>query len=71
MPNKKIVQTWKVTDGTWPEGHDSEITFELKKSLKGTEIQFTHKDVPAERADEFKQGWNDYYWTPMKMMFGK
>lgn len=68
---KQIVQTWRAVDDTWPEDHDSEITFDLKKSPKGTEIQFAHKNVPADRAEEFKKGWIDFYWKPMKTFFSK
>ena len=71
VPNKKIVQTWRVTDGSWPEGHDSEITFELKKAAKGAEIHFTHRGVPEGRVAEFKEGWKDFYWRPVKKYFKK
>lgn len=71
IEGKKIVQTWRPVDSTWPEDHDSEIIFELKKSVKGTEISFTHKNVPVERVDEFKKGWIDFYWQPLKVYFGK
>lgn len=71
IEGKKIVQTWRAVDDTWPEDHDSEIIFELKKSAKGTEINFTHKNVPADRVAEFKKGWIDFYWNPMKEFWGK
>lgn len=71
VEGKKIVQTWRAVDDTWPENHDSVVCFEFKKSPKGTEIHFTHSDVPAERAEEFKKGWMDYYWKPMKEYFRK
>lgn len=71
VPGKKIVQTWRAVDGVWPEEHESEVTFDLKKHPKGTEISFTHKNVPASQVAEFTKGWKDFYWAPLKEYFGK
>jgi hypothetical protein len=30
-----------------------------------------HSKVPEEQADEYDQGWKDYYWTPLKEYFKK
>jgi activator of HSP90 ATPase len=65
IPGKKIVQTWRAVDGKWPEDHESTITFDLKPSGKGTELTFTHADVPENQVAEFKKGWKDFYWSPM------
>src|SRR5574337_1303023 len=66
VPNKKIVQTWRSVDGVWPEDHYSEVTFEMKKAGKGTELLFTHKNVPENQVAEFKSGWKEHYWEPLK-----
>lgn len=66
IPDEKIVQTWRA--GDWPEGHYSEITFELTKAKTGTRLIFTQTGVPAEFYDDIAQGWIDWYWTPMKKM---
>jgi activator of HSP90 ATPase len=71
VPGKKIVQTWRSVDGKWPEDHYSEITFDLKKSGKGTELTFTHKNVPENQVAEFKRGWHDHYWKPMREFLEK
>src|SRR5258708_3704825 len=46
IPGKKIVQTCASIDGIWPEGYYSEITFELKKHPKGTELNFLQEGIP-------------------------
>ncbi len=70
VPAKKIVQTWRAEEARWPEDHFSEITFELNAAPNGQcKINFTHKDLPADIADNFKQGWKDHYWKPMKKLF--
>jgi activator of HSP90 ATPase len=69
VPGKLIVQTWHASD--WPEGHYSETTYKFKKKGKGTEMEFTHKDVPAEFASDIAEGWKDFYWKPMKELLKK
>ncbi len=69
VKGKKIVQSWKAAESNWPKGHLSEVIFELKKKGIGTEIIFTHKDVPAEYAKSISDGWKDYYWNPLKEYF--
>ena len=69
VPDRKIVQTWRA--GDWPEGHYSTVTFSLKASDGGTLLTFTQKGVPEEQYNDISQGWKDYYWTPLKKMFGK
>ena len=69
-PGKRIVQTWRAVEDAWPEGHDSIIIFDLSPLGKNrTKLLFEHRDVPAELAANFKQGWIDFYWTPLKTMF--
>ena len=35
------------------------------------EITMHHSDVPAEQAEEYRQGWIDNYWKPLKEYFEK
>jgi activator of HSP90 ATPase len=69
VPDKKIVQSWRADD--WPEGHYSKATFALKAVAGGTELTFTQSEVPEEFYDDIAQGWQDYYWAPMKEMLEK
>jgi hypothetical protein len=34
-------------------------------------MTFTQTGVPAQFYEDIKQGWIDYYWTPMKEMLEK
>lgn len=57
---KRIVQEWITSE--WPEGYGPsrfELTFCKVKG--GTEITMVHSSIPAEQADEYKQGWIDNY----------
>lgn len=71
IPGKKIVQTWKAYDEGWPEKHYSTIEFVFKKTKEGTELQFTHSDIPVDVKADYEQGWKDYYWKPLKAMLEK
>ena len=64
VPGQRIVQSWRGSD--WPEGHFSRAIFSLKAIEGGTRLTFTQTGVPQENYDGIRQGWHDYYWTPMK-----
>jgi activator of HSP90 ATPase len=65
---KKIVQEWKTTE--WPKGYGpSKLELILKKVKNGTEITMIHSNVPEEQASELAEGWNQFYWTPLKDYF--
>ena len=63
---RKIVQSWRATEATWPDGHDSIVRFVLTPSRGGTRIQFNHSGVPSEHAGHLSQGWRDHYWAPLQ-----
>ena len=69
VPDRKIVQSWRGSD--WPEGHYSRATFSLKQVEGGTRLSFIQTGVPDEQYDSISQGWQDFYWKPMKDMLEK
>lgn len=68
-PDKKIVQSWRYSD--WPEGEYSKITFSLEEVEGKTKLTFSQTGVPDDKYEDVKQGWKDYYWTPMREMLEK
>jgi activator of HSP90 ATPase len=67
---KKIVHEWKTTE--WPAGYPASVVeLKLKPKGKQTELTMVHSKVPAEQAEEYAEGWRDYYWEPMKEHFRK
>jgi activator of HSP90 ATPase len=67
---KKIVQEWVTTE--WPEDYPpSRLELAFKKVKEGTEISMVHSDVPAEQAEDLKEGWSEFYWKPLKNYFRK
>ena len=69
-PGKRIVQEWVTSE--WPEDFPpSRLELTFKKVKGGTEISMVHSDVPAEQADELKEGWTEFYWKPLEDYFKK
>lgn len=63
-PGKKIVQLWHASD--WPDGVESTVTYELSEKDGVTTITLTQIGVPEEFVNDVAQGWQDYYWEPLK-----
>ncbi len=63
--DKVIVQSWRTTDFA-EKDPDSQIMFHFSKKGKGTRLIFVHSKVPDRLAEEFRQGWIDSYWVPLK-----
>ena len=70
VKGKRIVQEWSTTD--WPDKFPpSRLELTFKEAKGGTEISMIHSNVPAEQADDLAEGWNEFYWKPMKEYFTK
>lgn len=64
IPDKKIVQTWRASD--WPEGEESEVTFELHDKNGKCELVFIQSGIPNDYVEDISSGWKDNYWDLMK-----
>lgn len=68
-PGKLIVQEWKAQEENWPDYHYSTVQFKLQKLENGTHLTFIHKGIPEEYFESISNGWNEYYWEPLKTYF--
>ena len=69
-PFSKIVQAWRTTE--FPEdAPDSKLEVVFEKAAKGTKLSLIHSNIPKGQAADYKQGWIDYYFEPMKSHFAK
>ena len=67
---KRIVQEWSTSE--WPEGYTpSRLELTFRKVKDGTELTMVHSEVPAEQAEDYRQGWIDSYWDLLKAYFQK
>ncbi len=65
-----IVQTWQTSE--FPEDSpDSRIEILLEKDSAGTKISLSHTDIPDDQGENYKQGWDDFDFTPMRTYFSK
>ncbi len=65
--NKRILQAWHT--GEFPEGaEDSIVEIFLKEENGKTELTLKHINIP-EGQNSYKQGWEDFYFKPMKAYF--
>ena len=69
-PDQRIAQAWRTSE--FPdEAPDSLVEITLKETKDGTKITLTHSQIPAGQEDSYRQGWEDFYFKPMKTYFGK
>jgi activator of HSP90 ATPase len=70
MPNQRIVQAWRTTE--FPDqAPDSHLEILLEETDDGTKVMLTHSDMPEDQVDSYRQGWEDFYFKPMKKYFQK
>jgi uncharacterized protein YndB with AHSA1/START domain len=70
VPFSRILQAWRAED--FPvEAEDSLLEIRLEEVPGGTRLTLNHSNVPDEQVEEFKQGWLDFYFTPMNAYFSK
>jgi len=68
-PNQRIVQAWRTSE--FPEdAHDSHLEVLFEQVAGGTRVTFTHSDMPEDQVESYRQGWEDFYFKPMKQYFG-
>jgi activator of HSP90 ATPase len=67
-PNQRIVQAWRTSE--FPDGApDSRLEVDLEEVSGGTRITLKHSNMPPGQDDSYRQGWEDFYFKPMKEYF--
>ena len=67
-PHHRIVQAWRTSE--FPEeAPDSRVEILLKEVKGGTKVTLKHRDMPEDQVASYKQGWEDFYFKPMKEYF--
>lgn len=64
VPDRKIVQSWRASD--WPDESISTIEIDFTDEKDSCRVDFTHKDIPEGYEKDIENGWNEYYWKPLK-----
>ena len=67
LPFTRIAQSWRTSEfDTEDEDSILELTFEEHGGE--TEITLSHSNLP-EHGEQYRQGWDDHYFQPMKTFF--
>lgn len=65
----RIVQAWRTSE--FPEdAPDSRVEILFDEVKGGTKLTLIHSDMPEDQVESYKQGWEDFYFKPMKEYFG-
>ncbi|HEX2696152.1 MAG TPA: SRPBCC family protein [Anaerolineales bacterium] len=68
-PYTRLVQAWRTTE--FPKGSpDSRVEIILETIDGGTKLTLLHSNIPEGQADDYKKGWQEFYFDPMKEYFG-
>lgn len=68
--NQRIVQAWRTSE--FPEdAPDSRVEILFEEISGGTKVTLTHSDMPEDQVESYRQGWDDFYFKPMKSYFSK
>jgi uncharacterized protein YndB with AHSA1/START domain len=69
-PPNRILQSWRTTE--FPVGApDSTVEITLKARPGGTQLLLVHSGFPESQGEDYRSGWEDYYFAPLKSFFGK
>lgn len=65
---KRILHSWRTTE--FPENAESSLLeIILEDSKTGCTLTLNHWNIPEGQSKEYKQGWIDFYFKPMKEYF--
>lgn len=67
-PNQRIVQAWRTSEFS-EEAPDSRLELLLEEVAGGTKVAITHSEMPEAQVESYRQGWEDFYFKPMKAYF--
>ncbi len=63
--NKRIVQAWRTAE--FPEeAEDSIVEILLEEDHGKTKLTLKHTNIPKGQMDNYKAGWEDFYFKPMR-----
>lgn len=68
IPNKKIVQKWRMS--SWKEDLYSTVTIELEDKNGKTVLKLEHTGVPEDDLERTRIGWNENFFRRIKGIFG-
>jgi len=69
-PPRRILQAWRTTE--FPEASpDSRVEILLEPAANGTTLRLLHSNIPDGQGDDYREGWEEYYFSPLKKYFAQ
>ncbi len=62
----EIVQAWRTSDFA-AEDADSQLVLQFANAARGAKVTILHSNLPDGQGDRFRQGWQDFYFDPLRM----
>jgi activator of HSP90 ATPase len=66
-PGRRILQAWRTSEFADTDA-DSRLEVLLEAAEGGTQVTLRHTNLP-DNGEQYRQGWTDFYFTPMKAYF--
>jgi activator of HSP90 ATPase len=67
-PPNRILQSWRTTE--FPaDSPDSRLEILLEDVDDGVRLTLVHTGIPSGQGQHYRQGWEDYYFQPMRVYF--
>ena len=67
-PYRRILQAWRTSE--FPTGSpDSQLEVLLEAVEGGTRLTINHSHIPEGQGAMYAQGWQDFYFTPMRAYY--
>ncbi len=67
-PYRRILQAWRTTD--FPEDSpDSRLEILIEQVEGGARVTLLHSEIPEGQGEDYRQGWEEYYFEPMERYF--
>ena len=70
VANQRIVQEWRTSEFP-PNAPDSSVEIRLEAVGGSCKLTLKHTGLPSGDGPKYKQGWEDYYFKPMKEYFAR
>jgi activator of HSP90 ATPase len=67
-PSSRILQTWRTTDFP-PGAQDSLLEITIEPDGQGSKLTLIHTEIPDGQSEDYRQGWEEYYFGPMQEYF--
>jgi activator of HSP90 ATPase len=65
---RRILQSWRTTEFA-KDAPDSSLEVFIAKAGAGAKLTLRHSQVPKDQVSEYKTGWQEFCFTPMKAYF--